>query len=76
MDDGAAEAAAPEADSSPYKPKAPLTGRNVWRRVGDSNPRYRFTRYFRLAGEPIRPLWQLSEPSKVPLLALFHKASC
>ena len=33
----------------------------IWRREGDSNPRYWFTQYTRLAGEPDRPLRHLSK---------------
>ena len=44
----------------PPPEKCPLAGAPFWRREGDSNPRYWFTQYIRLAGEPVRPLRHLS----------------
>jgi hypothetical protein len=46
-------------------------GRSVWRREGDSNPRYRFSRYDGLANRWIKPLSHLSvgspEQKSIPL---------
>ena len=45
----------------PRHQKKPPEGGFSWRREGDSNPRYWFTQYTRLAGEPDRPLRHLSK---------------
>jgi hypothetical protein len=42
-----------------------IRGALMWRREGDSNPRYWFTQYTRLAGEPDRPLRHLSKAFQI-----------
>jgi hypothetical protein len=60
----------------------PCTLRGAWRRERDSNPRSRFKRDTRLAGEPLRPLGHLSVIlptmyySNLSIISTTPEASC